>query len=142
TSLQNSSEFDRAQDGAGVVVGVNDFHERPVFNEAITGSHMQFFSVRHSWKKFASIVESDCVHNESVALLPVTDRMSNPSRLQRLGMRGVNVNETYHALIPALDDQNLGSQRVLKSKHAFLELTRHRVRAAGTLRREVEYAFN
>ena len=141
TSLQYSSESNRPQDGAGIVVGVDDFHERPVVNEAIAGSHMQFFGVRHSWIEFASIVESGSVDNQRVAF-PVADGVSHPSRLQRLGMRGVNVNEAYDALIPALDDQELGSERVLKSEHAFLEFAWHRVWSAGTLRRELENTFN
>ena len=102
---------------------------------------MQFFGVRHSWIEFASIVESGSVDNQRVAF-PVADGVSHPSRLQRLGMRGVNVNEAYDALIPALDDQELGSERVLKSEHAFLEFAWHRVWSAGTLRRELENTFN
>ena len=137
TSLQYSGEFKRPQDGARVVVGVDDFHERPVLNEAITGSHMQFFGVRHSRIELAFTVESDSVDNQRVAV-PSPDRMSHPTRFQRLGMRSVNLNHAYHTLIPALHHQRLRSERVLKIEHAFLELTRHRVRAAGTLRRELE----
>src|SRR5438067_11976552 len=98
---------------------------------------MQFFGVRHSGKELASTVESGSIRNQRVAF-PVAGRMSHPTRLQRLRMRSVNVNDAYHAFTPALHDQHLGCERVLKSEHALLEFTRHRVRAAGNLSRHLK----